>query len=229
MSRIIITGANGGLGLSVTEKLAGAGHAILAVTGEGGAGTISAGDNVRVVEADLLDEGKTIAFIKNEIDRDPGIEAAVLLVGGFAMGKLAGTPKQELERMINLNFYSAYHVVRALLPHFLGRPEGGAFILVGARPGLDAAAGKDFFAYSMSKAMVFKLAEFINTEGKGKNVTATVVVPSVIDTEANRKAMPDADFSSWIQPGDIASAIDFCLTPEGRTIREHIIKMYNRA
>jgi NAD(P)-dependent dehydrogenase (short-subunit alcohol dehydrogenase family) len=77
--------------------------------------------------------------------------------------------------------------------------------------------------------MVFKLAEFINAEGKGKNVTATVIVPSVIDTEANRKAMPDADFSAWVKPDDIAEAIAFCLTPAGRTVREHIIKMYNRA
>jgi NAD(P)-dependent dehydrogenase (short-subunit alcohol dehydrogenase family) len=77
--------------------------------------------------------------------------------------------------------------------------------------------------------MVFKLAEFINVEGKDKNVTATVIVPSTIDTEANRKAMPGADFSKWVKPEVIAETISFYLSPEGRMIREAIVKIYNRS
>jgi NAD(P)-dependent dehydrogenase (short-subunit alcohol dehydrogenase family) len=116
-----------------------------------------------------------------------------------------------------------------LLRHFLSRPAGGRFILVGARPGLVSKAGKDFFAYSVSKSMVFKLAEMINAEGEGKNVSATVIVPSVIDTDANRKSMPDADFSDWVSPEQIAGAIAFYLSDESSAIREAVVKVYNRS
>ena len=77
--------------------------------------------------------------------------------------------------------------------------------------------------------MIFKLAEFINAEGKDRNVDAVVIVPSTIDTEANRKAMPTADFTKWVPPGAIAETISFYLSEEGRMIREGIVKLYNRS
>ena len=131
--------------------------------------------------------------------------------------------------MIALNFYTAFHIVRPLLAHFLEKKHGGQFILVGSRPGLNAADGKDFFAYSLSKAMIFKLAEFINAEGKDKGVTATVIVPSTINTEANRKAMPNADFSKWVPAENIADAIAFSLSGTGKMLRDNVIKIYNRS
>jgi NAD(P)-dependent dehydrogenase (short-subunit alcohol dehydrogenase family) len=181
------------------------------------------------MEADLLSEKDTEDLAARVLRDYDDLDSAVLLVGGFAMGKLADTSNEDLDKMIRLNFYTALNVVRPLLRHFLQRPGGGRFVLVGSRPGLDAAAGKDFFAYSLSKAMVFKLAEFIDAEGKGKNVDAVVIVPSTIDTEANRKAMPDADFSKWVTPEVIAETISFYLSPEGRMIREAIVKVYNRS
>lgn len=229
MGTILITGANGNLGLIVTEKLLADGHSVIALTGRDGAGEIRERKKLYKAEIDLLDEKECQAFIKKSLQAQPGISAAVLLAGGFAMGKLADTDKESLERMIGLNFYTAFNIVRPLLNHFLERPEGGQFILVGSRPGLHAAAGKDFFAYSLSKAMVFKLAEFINAEGKDKGVTATVIVPSTIDTIANRKAMPEADFSKWVPAGNIAEAISFALTETGKMVHDGVMKIYNRS
>lgn len=228
MSNILITGANGGLGLAVTERLANDGYQVLAAVGTAGAGNISLEQGVAVAEVDLLDEAGSTRFIEESIKSYPALDAAVLLVGGFAMGSMAETGRKELDKMIDLNFYSAYNVVRPLLKHFKERGSG-RFILVGSRPGLDAAAGKDFFAYSLSKSMIFKLAEFINAEGKDRNVDAVVIVPSTIDTEANRKAMPTADFTKWVPPGAIAETISFYLSEEGRMIREGIVKLYNRS
>jgi NAD(P)-dependent dehydrogenase (short-subunit alcohol dehydrogenase family) len=128
-----------------------------------------------------------------------------------------------------LNFYTAFHIVRPLLAHFLKRQGRGQFILVGSRPGLNPTYGKDFFAYSMSKAMIFRLAEFINLEGKDKLVTATVIVPSTIDTEANRKDMPDADFSKWVPAKNIADAVSYSLSDTGWMLRENVLKIYNRS
>ena len=78
----------------------------------------------------------------------------------------------------------------------------------------------------MSKTMVLRLAEFINAEGRDKNIRATVIVPGTIDTQANRRAMPDADFTRWVPPLRIAQAIAFCLSDAGRTLAENVMKIY---
>jgi NAD(P)-dependent dehydrogenase (short-subunit alcohol dehydrogenase family) len=228
MSSIIITGANGGLGIAITSRLVEDGYQVLAVTGESGPGSLAKLKNLTSSQVDLMNQDQAESYVNKAI-MTTDLNSAVLLVGGFAMGKLADTRKEDLEKMIGLNFYSAFNIVKPLMKHFLSKPEGGRFILVGSRPGLDAAAGKDFFAYSLSKAMVFKLAEFINAEGKDKGVDAVVIVPSTVDTESNRKAMPNADFSRWVTPDGIARAISFYLSPEGRMIKEAVVKIYNRA
>jgi NAD(P)-dependent dehydrogenase (short-subunit alcohol dehydrogenase family) len=229
MATILITGANGNLGLTVVKRLLKEGYQILAAAGPDGAGNLPDDQNLSIKEVDLLKEEDAQKFVDMSIKIHPDLRAAVLLVGGFAMGKLADTEKASLEKMIGLNFYTAFNIVRPLLKHFLNLPRGGQFILIGSRPGLNAEAGKDFFAYSLSKAMIFKLADFINAEGKDKEVTATVIVPSTIDTEANRKAMPGADFSKWVPAENIAAAISFSLSETGRMLRENVIKIYNRS
>jgi len=229
MSSIIITGANGNLGLVVVKRLLNDGHHLIAGSGPSGAGILPGNKQLEILKVDLLNEEAAKSFVESAIKKHPDVEAAILLVGGFAMGKLAETCKADLDKMINLNFYSAYHIVRPLLVHFLGRPQGGQFILVGSRPGLNAADGKDFFAYSMSKAMIFKLADSINVEGKDKGVSATVIVPSTIDTEVNRKAMPNADFSKWVPAENIADAISFSLSGTGAMLNDNVLKIYNRS
>jgi NAD(P)-dependent dehydrogenase (short-subunit alcohol dehydrogenase family) len=229
MSKIIITGANGHLGTAVVQRLLDDGHQLLAVTGREGAGTLPGHENLTLSQVDLSDESSTSKYAKSVLNDSPDIQAAILLVGGFAMGKLTETNKADLIRMIDLNFFTAFNLVRPLLSHFLSQNQPRQFILVGTRPGLDADAGKDFFAYSMSKAMIFKLAEFINVEGKDKGITATVIVPSTIDTKANRKAMPGADFSKWVPAENIADAIAFSLSETGWMLRENILKIYNRS
>jgi NAD(P)-dependent dehydrogenase (short-subunit alcohol dehydrogenase family) len=229
MATIIITGANGNLGITVVKRLLKDGYHLLATSGKAGAGNLPANKKLDITRVDLSDEEQAQKFVESSIQKDPGIQAAVLLVGGFAMGKMTETRKADIDKMIDLNFYTAYHVVRPLLAHFLSRPGGGQFILFGSRPGLNAGSGKNSFAYSMSKAMIFKLAEFINAEGKDKEVTATVIVPSTIDTESNRKAMPDADFSKWVPAENIADAVSFSLSETGRMMRESIIRIYHRS
>lgn len=229
MSSIIITGANGNLGLAVVNRLLKDNYHLIAATGAAGAGDLPENLKIEQSAVDLMNEAEAAAFVHNSLKEHTDIRAAVLLVGGFAMGKLVETSKADLNKMIDLNFYTAYNVVRPLLAHFLGRPEGGQFILIGSRPGMNAADGKDFFAYSLSKAMIFKLAEFINAEGKDKSVTATVIVPSTIDTETNRKAMPKADFSKWVPAENIAIAVSFALSGTGGMLRDNIIKIYNKS
>src|SRR5439155_6301298 len=108
------------------------------------------------------------------------IDAAMMLVGGFAMGDIAATSGEDLKKQFTLNFETAYFTARPLFTHMMEN-NFGKLIFVGARPALDATAGKSMIAYSLSKSLVIKLAEILNAAAKGKNVTATVFVPSTID------------------------------------------------
>jgi NAD(P)-dependent dehydrogenase (short-subunit alcohol dehydrogenase family) len=229
MSTILISGANGNLGISVTERLLNDGHRVIAATGSGGVGGFSDHDMLETYPVDLLNEKETAIFITSLLEKYPDLGSAVLLVGGFAMGKLSETSTEQLEKMIRLNFYTAYHIVRELLPHLLLRKEGGKIILIGSRPGLNPKEGKNMFAYALSKSMIFRLADFINAEGKDKNVDATVIVPGTIDTKTNREAMPDADFSAWVPPKNIADTISFVLSETGGMLRETVVKIYNKS
>lgn len=229
MSTILITGANGSLGLPVTGHMLSEGHRVIAVTGRSGPGRFPKDPKLETYGVNLMNDEETGKFIGSVKKKHHDLQAAVLLAGGFAMGKLSDTPAEELDKMIRLNFHTAYHIVHHLLPYFLERKEGGQFILVGSKPGLNASEGKNMIAYTLGKSLVFRLAELINAEGKDKNVSATVLVPSTIDTEANRKAMPDADFSGWVPPDKIADTISFVLSDTGKMLRKTIIKIYNRS
>ena len=228
MSTILITGASGNLGKAVVKRMLQEAHQIITLDRQvkdpnSGNGLIES------IQMDILDETGSAKRMNSIIKDHPQLDAAVLLVGGFAMGKVEDTGLADIDRMINLNFKTAYNIVRPLLPHFLNRPEGGHFVLVGARPQMHPMQGKDMVAYTLGKSLVFKLAEFINAEGKGKNVGATVVVPSIIDTSMNREAMPDADHSSWVPPERIADSIAYTLSDAGRMMRGTILKLYNKS
>jgi len=84
-------------------------------------------------------------------------------------------------------------------------------------------------AYSLSKSLLFKLAEYVNEEAKGKNVTATVVVPSTIDTAPNRKSMPNANPDNWVKPEALAEILEFIVSEKGTPLRETVLKVYNNA
>jgi len=101
--------------------------------------------------------------------------------------------------------------------------------LVGSRPGLQAAAGKGMVAYGLAKSLLFRLAELMNDEASGTDVVTSIVVPSTIDTQANRHSMPNADFNAWVKPEAIADIIYFYCTPSAAVLREPIIKVYNRS
>ena len=151
-----------------------------------------------------------------------------LLVGGFAMGAIESTGVEELRKQFTLNFDTAYSVARVLYPHM--KQNGyGRIVLVGARPALDANAGKNMLAYALSKSLLFKLAEFLNADSKGTNITTSVIVPSTIDTPANRTSMPTADFNNWVKPEAIAEAMEMICSERGNAWRETVIKMFNNA
>ncbi|MEZ4956486.1 MAG: SDR family NAD(P)-dependent oxidoreductase [Saprospiraceae bacterium] len=228
MKTILITGANGNLGTEVTKNLYKKGYNILATIGRSSAEPELQKMTQNIQMINLTDESETQQYVNEITQNHPNLKAAVLLVGGFALGDFEETDSTAIDKQVSLNFKSAYFIVRPLIKYF-EKNGGGQFVFIGARPALDAEAGKNMLAYALSKAMVMHLVELINDVGRGKNISATVIIPSIIDTPANKAGMPDADFSKWVKASDIAETIAFILSDTGQNIRETTIKMYNEA
>jgi NAD(P)-dependent dehydrogenase (short-subunit alcohol dehydrogenase family) len=226
MKAILITGASGNLGQAVARKFLAEGYHVT--------GTIIPNDPVKIEisdpnfetsTADLMDEKAAEQMLQSLIEKKGGIDAAVLTVGGFAMGKIAETTTKDISKQIRLNFETAYNVARPVFVQMLKQGRGRIF-LIGSKPGSDMRNSKGMVAYGLAKSLIFRLAELMNEEAKGTNVVTNVIAPSTIDTPQNRQSMPDADFSKWVKPEAIAGIIHFYCSESADILREPIIKVY---
>jgi NAD(P)-dependent dehydrogenase (short-subunit alcohol dehydrogenase family) len=225
----IITGASGNMGQAVVKKFLAEGYNVV--------GTIIPNDPVpfevndeklEKVIVDLMDEADSERFVQNVISKHGSVDAVVLTVGGFAMGKISDTKTADIYKQYKLNFETAYNVARPAFVQMMQQGSGRIFI-IGSRPGISAKEGKGMVAYGLGKSLIFRLAELMNDEAKGHNVVTSVVVPSTIDTPQNRKAMPDAKFDNWVKAEAIADTIYFYCTDTAAVLREPLIKVYNNA
>jgi NAD(P)-dependent dehydrogenase (short-subunit alcohol dehydrogenase family) len=226
---ILITGANGNLGAAVVKKFLDEGYKVIAVDHSGThLGFAASHDNFELRAVDLANEQAVGDFIKEILELYGRVDGALLLAGGFAMGDVAATDGDALRKMITLNFETAYFVARPLFRHMQDNGYG-RLVFMGARPALKPEQGKGAVAYAMSKSLLFQLADLLNATAKGKNVVASVVAPSTIDTELNRKSMPDADPATWVRPEQIADILEFICSEKGDVIREPVYKVYNNS
>jgi NAD(P)-dependent dehydrogenase (short-subunit alcohol dehydrogenase family) len=227
MKTVIITGANGNLGSAVTKEFLNKGYKVVAtVVNESMIADLDSHSNFEVLAVDLTNEASTESFVNNSISKYGTIDAALLLVGGFAMGNIAATSSADIDKQIALNFKTAYHMARPLFTQMMAQGRG-RLVFIGARPALEASQGKGLLAYALSKSLLFKLAEFLNESAKGKNITATVVVPSTLDTPVNRKSIPEADPNDWVKTEDFAALLEFAIGEQSNILREPILKAYN--
>lgn len=229
MKVAIVTGASGNMGQAVIKRFIDEGYFVI--------GTIIPDDPVPIdfpadkfekIVVDLMSEDDSKKFIDTVVERHGSVDAAVLTVGGFAMGNIAETKTSDVLKQYKLNFETAYNVARPVFVQMMKQNNGRIFI-IGSKPGLDASNGKGMVAYGLAKSLIFRLAELMNDEAKGKNVVTSVVVPSTIDTAPNRKAMPDANFYNWVKAEAIADVIYWHCTDESSVLREPILKVYNNA
>jgi NAD(P)-dependent dehydrogenase (short-subunit alcohol dehydrogenase family) len=228
MKHILVTGASGNLGKALVHKFLAAGHKVSGLVIPNDPQTFDPDPEFARFEADLNNESGTEQTINRIIADRGAIHAAILTAGGFAMGSLSDTGSNDIMGQYRLNFETAYHVVRPLFSHMKEQGYGRIF-LVGSRPGADMKAGKKMIGYALSKSLVFRLAEILNAEAGNDNLVCSVIVPSTIDTPQNREAMPNADFSTWMDPNAMASIVEFYCSPEADGLREPILKMYNKA
>ncbi len=170
------------------------------------------GEYVHYNQLDLTDEVATNALISHCIQKHHEIHSAALIAGGFTMGELSVTDYTSLEKMLTLNFKTAYTLIRPMYEHMRNK-GGGNIILIGSKSAQHLTGGAFALAYTLSKAMLLNLAEILNTDRDKTKVSIHVIVPGTIDTVDNRKAMPEADVSKWVSPETLANKIaELCLS-----------------
>jgi len=226
MKNVLITGAAGNLGTAVVDKFLSEEWNVIAIVDPKINNKLKPA--VKTYAADLSNEPEVNQVIAKVISENSTIDAALLLVGGFAAGNIDATDGAALRNQMSLNFETAYFTARPVFQQMV-KQNGGRILLVTSKTALNSQVGKDFVAYSLSKFLLTKFAELLNAEGSSKNVVCSVIAPSTIDTEANRKSMPKADFSKWVKPSDIAESVFFLTSEKGNVLREPIFKVYGGA
>ncbi|HLQ98822.1 MAG TPA: SDR family NAD(P)-dependent oxidoreductase [Sphingobacterium sp.] len=202
---VLVSGAAGNLGSAVVEYFLEEGCRVIGLVHRA-TGRARAEEKYSEFALDLLDEKAIQNCINGIIKKQGQINIAVLTVGGFTLGTLEKTSMQDLNHLIRLNFETAYNLARPVLAE-MKKYKSGKLFFIGSLKGLDTSTGKGTVAYSLSKSLLLQLTNIINADTKGSAVSAYYVAPSTIDTPQNREAMPEADFSNWEKPSQIAEII----------------------
>jgi NAD(P)-dependent dehydrogenase (short-subunit alcohol dehydrogenase family) len=219
----LITGASGGLGAHVTKALLDAGFAVVGL-----APKIQQSDFNRPNFTALPAALDSLAAAKKAADtvfaRLGKIDVLAHLVGGFAGGQtVADTDDATFQRMFDMNLNSAFHILRAVIPH-MRKAGGGRIVAIGSRAA--EAPGPTVGAYSASKAALVSLVRTVALENKDAGITANVILPGTMDTPANRRDMPGADVSQWVQPASVASLIVWLAGDAGKDVTGAAIPVY---
>ena len=215
---VIVTGAFGALGRVTARTLASQGARLALVDAAPSAPADLAGafaGHLLLPGVDLASAEATSAMVARVVAHYGSLDAAVNIAGTFRWETVADGDPGTWDLLYTVNVKTALHVCRASLPHLLGRPHG-RIINVGAGAAAKAAAGMG--AYAASKSAVLRLTEALAEECKDQGLTVNAVLPSIIDTPANRKDMPQADFSRWVTPEAVADVIAFLLSDGARAI-----------
>lgn len=227
---ILITGADGNLGKTITRSMLERGYHVHAAVGPNGSPHFMQHPDLQAQPVELDKPGPTRAWVTEVLEASEGqLVAALCLAGGFTPGGWEQTNTESVQRMIDLNFFTTFHLVQPLMRYFSDSPGHFQFVLISSRAALQPSEGKGLIGYSLSKSMVLRLAEFINEDANQTGVQASVILPSTLDTAATRAAMPEADFGNWVPTERVADTIHFILSDAGHMQRNTVYRLYNRA
>jgi NAD(P)-dependent dehydrogenase (short-subunit alcohol dehydrogenase family) len=219
---VLVAGGTGGLGRAVSMEFLGEGAAVVVTyrsQQEFDALRTEAGANSSRLDGravDVTDDRAVQQMIADIVAKYGHLDAAVNCVGGYEAGwKLWEMDPKVLDHMLALNLRSGYTLARFVVPAMLKQGRG-AFVNVAAKAAVDHAASSA--AYAASKSAAVALIDSLAADLKGTDVRANSILPSIIDTEANRRAMPKADFSKWPKPRDLARVILFLCSDDAKVI-----------
>jgi NAD(P)-dependent dehydrogenase (short-subunit alcohol dehydrogenase family) len=225
--QIVVTGGTGALGTAVVGALRAAGtecHVTNFVAAELDRYAHRDDPKVHVTTGvDLADEASVRRFYEGL----PPLWASVHLAGGFAMAPVADTSGKDFEAQFRMNALSCFLCSAAAVRAIRNSGnKGGRIVNVSARPALEPRSGAGMTAYTASKAAVAALTQAMGEELVGEDIWVNAVAPSILDTPANRAAMPDARHERWVHPDAIAQVIAFLASPDNKVTRAAVVPVY---
>ena len=227
---MLVTGATGGLGPAVVAAFLDDGWRVVATSRSGRPPQDLVGaDRLESVATDLFEPADVAEAVTVAAADRAGapLRALVNLVGGYAAGGLVHeTPVEQFERQLTVNLRPTYLVTQAVLPHLV-EGGGGAVVCVSARAAVAPFRGAG--GYVSAKAAVLAFAQAVAVEYRAAGVRCNAILPSVIDTPANRADQPDADTSRWVPPGQVAAVIRFLCSDDSAPTSGAAIPVYGRA
>ncbi|MFC7230257.1 SDR family oxidoreductase [Saliphagus sp. GCM10025308] len=224
----VITGASGALGSAAVDRFRDAGATVCAidvVEPDDEDAQLDPDADTHFYQADLTDESAVESLVETVLDDHGRIDHLLNIAGTWRGGNhVEETPLEEFELLVDVNLKSAFLASKHALPHL--QETGGAIVSVSARSGLEGGSGDG--PYRITKAGVKILTETLAEENRG-TVRANCVLPSVIDTPANREMMPDADHDSWVDPADIAGVMAFLCSDGASVTSGAAVPVYGEA
>jgi NAD(P)-dependent dehydrogenase (short-subunit alcohol dehydrogenase family) len=224
---VVVTGGTGALGSAVVDMLIGAG-ATCHVPHRAQSAPDDRGGRTRLVphsNIELADE----AAVERLYAAVPDLWASIHLAGGFAAGPIGGTGKDDFYRQIETNLTTCFLCCHGAVKTMLDAGKGGRIVNVAARPALEWRLGAGMTAYAASKAGVAALTAALAEEVAKDGILVNAVAPSIMDTPANRKAMPKAKHADWPKVEEVASTILFLASPDNHVTRGAIVPVYGRS
>jgi 3-oxoacyl-[acyl-carrier protein] reductase len=220
---IVVTGASGALGKVVATSALARGNRVAGV--DHAASQIAATPNrIELGGIDLTDAAQARTAIDAAASHFGRLDALINIAGGFAFEAIAEGDPKTWQRMYALNVLTALNASRSAIPHLVAS-GAGRIVNVGAMGALQAGSGMG--AYAASKAGVHRLTEALAAEWKGK-ITVNAVLPSTIDTAANRASMPNADFGKWVTPEELANVILFLASDAASAVTGALLPVSGR-
>jgi NAD(P)-dependent dehydrogenase (short-subunit alcohol dehydrogenase family) len=223
-AEVLVAGGTGALGTAVVKELVARGYPVGATwVVDAERERLEGLEGVELIRADLFDPEQAASAVAAISD----LGAVVNLVGGYAQGgRIHETEPDEFDRLMRLNLRPNVLLSRAAVPRFIRR-GGGAFVAVSARPAVRPFSGAA--PYIVAKAAVLSFVQTLDAEYRHDRVRANAVLPSVIDTPANRAQQPKADHTKWVAPEEIAKVIRFLVSDESAPISGAGVPVYGRA
>lgn len=222
---VLVTGADGGLGRHATQAFLDAGAIVV-----GASRKIQQSDfksaNFHAIAGEIASGDGAKHLVDRVVSQFGKFDVLVHTIGGFAGGQaIADTDDATFQRMLDVNLNSVFYMLRAAIPT-LRKAGSGRIVAIGSRGAVDP--GPKVGAYSASKAAMVSLIRTVARENLDTGLTANVILPGTMDTPANRKAIPNADISKWVQPASVASLIVWLAGDAGKDVNGAAIPVYGR-
>lgn len=232
-SVVLVTGGAGNVGRAVTRAFLESGARVVVPSYKTDLPTAldglksEFGERLLVFALDLTTERGAEMAIQQAVEWGGRLDAVAHLIGGYTGGQRVGEmPMEAWDRMMDLNLKSAWLASRFAIPR-MQQQGGGSLVFVSSRAALQDRAGHA--AYAVSKAALLTLVEAISEEYRTEGIRANAILPGTIDTEANRRAMPDADHDAWTRPEEIARVVLFLASAESGAVSGAAIPVFGRS